>query len=425
MWESETFRKRFLASYGVKAEIEPSITSDEKELFEVLIPLVQEDQVDQAITLLNEYMASAEEVSAALDFTLGNLHFQENHLDEAANAYATAIRKFPTFSRAYENMGRIAVMKGNFEESRSYLIQALELGGPQSGIYGLLGFSYLNLEKPSSSLVAYDAASLLDPSNKDWQLGRAQALVQSQRNEEAIPLLKELVNEDLSNRNLILSISNAYLDMGEYLKSAAYLELLNRSGLANSSSLLLLGDIYMNEGLYGLALPVYKQAMDTEGDRLSRSSAMRVAKVYVERQLVPEAKSVIALIEGNYPDPDSSAVLELLNLKSRIALYEGDAPEARNLLEQIIKEDPMNGDALMTLATLFQDEGDIESAEFYYVRGQAVSSVRFRAFLQHGRMLVGAQRYAEAANLLSRAYDLNPSDNLEKYLEAVKSVASR
>jgi len=425
-WQNETFRKRFLGTYGVKSEIEPSITQAEKELFEVLIPLVQQDQIPQAVTALRDYMNKNAEYSAALDFTLGNLYFQENQLKEGAAAYQAAVKKFPTFSRAYENLGRIAVMSGDYETARQYLVQALELGGPKSDLYGLLGYSYLNLEKPSSALVAYDSASLLDPASKDWQLGRAQALVQSQRYDEAIPLLKELVNEDVTARNLVLSISNAYLDKGEYLMSALYLELLNRSGNANNSSLLLLGDIYMNENLPALALPVYKQAMASASDRLPLTSAMRVARIYVERGLNDSAQSVVADVERIYAgDLSESNRIELLNLKSRMSLAQGKTDEAREYLQEIIDVEPMNGDALVTLANLYWQLNDYASAQHYFTRARDVASVKFKALLDNGRMLVEQSEYREAAKLLASAYDLNPSDNLREYLDAVQQIASR
>ena len=40
-WKDPEFINKFMASYGVKSEVEPKINAEEKELFDELIPQIQ------------------------------------------------------------------------------------------------------------------------------------------------------------------------------------------------------------------------------------------------------------------------------------------------------------------------------------------------------------------------------------------------
>ncbi|MFL2909608.1 MAG: hypothetical protein ACJZ70_03615 [Limisphaerales bacterium] len=72
-WSSPEFVNKFMATYGVKSEVEPNINAEEKELFDKLIPVIKQGP-DKAISMLISKIEA--ESSAALDFTLGNLYAQ-------------------------------------------------------------------------------------------------------------------------------------------------------------------------------------------------------------------------------------------------------------------------------------------------------------------------------------------------------------
>ena len=87
-WNNKGFIDRFMATYGVKSEVEPKISADENDLFKELIPLIQSSP-NQAIVKLTE--AITPESSAALEFTLGNLYVQSNNYPQAVVQYLSLI----------------------------------------------------------------------------------------------------------------------------------------------------------------------------------------------------------------------------------------------------------------------------------------------------------------------------------------------
>ncbi|HRU94877.1 MAG TPA: hypothetical protein P5195_06600, partial [Anaerolineae bacterium] len=101
-WKDPAFQKAFMGSYGIRAEIEPRVTVVEKEVMDKVMKLMAEDGgSDKAAALLEKNLKPT--TSAVFDFTLANLHFQEDRLTNALSCYQRAVEKFPSFQRAYKN----------------------------------------------------------------------------------------------------------------------------------------------------------------------------------------------------------------------------------------------------------------------------------------------------------------------------------
>ena len=121
-WSDPEFIKKFTYSYTPNTATEPSITSEEKELFEILIPLIRSD-VNAAITTLRASILP--ESSPALDFTLGNLYFETGDFQGAIRQYLTAVQKLPNFERAYSLLGKVHVRIGEMKKAVPYLVKTI------------------------------------------------------------------------------------------------------------------------------------------------------------------------------------------------------------------------------------------------------------------------------------------------------------
>ncbi|MED5381783.1 MAG: tetratricopeptide repeat protein, partial [Verrucomicrobiota bacterium] len=121
-WNDPEFINKFMASYGVKSEVEPKITAEEKELFDELIPQIQADPRQAILTLIE---AITPESSAALDFTLANLYVQSNDYPKAVVHYRLAIKKLPDFQRAHMNLGVVLIQLNRHTEAQKELVRTL------------------------------------------------------------------------------------------------------------------------------------------------------------------------------------------------------------------------------------------------------------------------------------------------------------
>ena len=166
-WGNPEFKKRFLGSYGFDMEINPKITSEEAELLETVAEFMNTDP-SESIRLLEE--ALTPETSAAIIYTIGSLYLQEGELDKAIEHYRRAIERFPNFFRAYQNIGYALVQKGDYVEAKPMLVEAIEIGGGNGTLYGLLGYCFLNTGDASFALDSYRQALLFQPESNDWLL---------------------------------------------------------------------------------------------------------------------------------------------------------------------------------------------------------------------------------------------------------------
>lgn len=421
LWNSESFKTEFTQSYIAATDIEPRVTIVEREELEEVLDLISSDEMDKAAKKLEK--SRGEAASAVFDFTLANIYFQQEDYDKAVLAYKTAVNKYPKFRRAWRNLGMIYVRQGEFEKAVPALTKVIELGGGDSLTYGLLGFSYSSVENNLAAESAYRQAVLLDPVTMDWKMGLARALFKQERYSEAASLCAALIEKEPERADLWLLQANAFVGQGKSLKAAENYELVDTLGASTVDSLNMLGDIYVNESLFEMAVNAYIRAMEKNPDR-NAERAIRASKVLVTRGALEETKVLIKRIKemhgAHLGQVDKK---DLLKLQARIAVAEGQGEDEVKILEEIVAFDPLDGEALILLGQHAARANDPEKAVFYYERAESLEKYEADAKVRHAQLLVGQGKYNDALPMLRRAQELNPRDDIQKYLDQVERVA--
>jgi tetratricopeptide (TPR) repeat protein len=420
-WSNPEFVQRFLGTYGFNTDLNPSISREERTLFEEVQPLIASNP-RAAVQRLRA--AIKPDSSAALDQVLGNLLYQDNDLAGAAAAYREAIRKFPNFYRAYQNLGRVLVTQGDYAAALPIITKAIELGGGDGSLYGLLGYSYMNLGRNATALDAYRQAILLQPDSLDWRKGKLSCLLQLGRYDEAIGLLYEFIEREPGNPEFWQWQANAFMSAERYDLAAANLEVLRLLGAATPASLLLLGDLYVNKDLPSLAVPLYEEALAT--GRLNSRQAFRAAEALLSRGELEAGARFLAGFErlaGGSLSPEDR--LALLNHQARIALQTGDDTAAQNLLQGIIDADPLNGRALLTLSDLHLRSGDTAAAAFHAEQAAKLDAHRADALVRLARIEVQNRNYRRAAQHLRAVQEIRPQPYIAEFLGRVEQAAAR
>jgi tetratricopeptide (TPR) repeat protein len=430
VWTNPDFVDRFLGTYGVRVEAEPKISEAEAELFGELIGLIQNNQMPLAIDRLRTYIqqnTTAESYpSPALQFTLANMLLQEGQLQQAIGYYKTAIQQYPSFLRAYKNLGLAYIQQGNFEEAAPMITKAIELGDAAGDTFGLLGYCYLNLGQSGPALEAYRQATLLNPNNKEWFVGKAEALMRSDNYGEAIAAFEHLLVFDGEKPAYLTSIANAHIALGEPMEAAYILEILYREGEADVPILSLLGDIYLNALMPSLAIRPYLSTFEAQGS-VSPALVVRTTKAFLQRGYYAETQSYLDRAEA-YLDSDKlsdKVTTDLLNLRAELALGQGNNEKAAEILEQVIAVDPTNGNALLLLGNFNFADGNLEEAEFYYERAAKINNSAVDALIQSARLNVQLRDYAKAIRRLRDAQAIEYQQNVQNFLDAVQDVYDR
>jgi len=419
-WQDPTFRKEFLGSYGTQAEVEPRVTAVEREQMEKILPLLGTDP-QAAIAELEKILKP--ESSAVFDFTLGNLYFQQDDSEAAARHYQAALAKFPSFRRAHKNLGLIQVRSGQFAEAIRSLSRVIELGGGDGLAYGLLGYAYGATQQDTSAESAYRNAVMLQRDVVDWKLGLTQSVFRQQKYEEAVTLCGELLARFPDRTDYWLLQANALIGLKQPLRAAENFEMVQRMGKATVRSQQTLGDIYVNEGLWELATRAYGLALDLDPQQPS-SGPMRWVEILAQRGALQQAGALLARVTETYEGRlDEAERVKLLKLQARLSVAGDGESDSVGILEEIVALDPLDGEALILLGQHYAGSDDEERAIFYYERAASLDGYEADAKTRQAQLLVGQARYAEAVPLLKRAQEINPRDDVARYLEQVERIA--
>lgn len=420
LWSNDAFVKEFIGSYGFLAGYEPPISDEEKEALRNLVDLIKV-QPKAAIRQLEPQITR--DSSAAFDFILANLYFQDGNLVKAERYYDNAVTKHPDFRRAYKNLGLVQVQKGDFSKAIKTITKAMELGEVDGRAYGLLGYGYLTEERYYPAEAAYRQAIILQPDNRDWRVGLAQCLLQTERYADAVALFDTLIKENPDNTDFWLLQSNAYLGKGDSLAAAKNIEIVRRIDGADLSTLTLLGDIYMNNDNADLALEAYLAAADVATAKDAKS-LVRAADLLTRTGNYEQASVIIEKSRQTLEDNLSNEQeLQLLNFEAKIARSEGDDEAAVKLLTEIVKRDGLNGDAIIELANYYADTGDMAKATNRYEQAEKIAAFEREALVAHAQALVRDGNYKKALPLLRRALQLKSDGNLKDYADRVERAA--
>ena len=417
----DLFERRFAESYAAETDIEPKLLDPERKGMLEVLKLIQADKMAEAAAMLQKMRTDAS--SAVLDFTLGNIAFQKEDFSTAIEEYGKSVQKFPRFRRAWRNLSLIHVRNGDLEKALPALTKVVELGGADSTTYGLMGFAYSNLDKPIAAESAYRMAILLDPATRDWKLGLAKAFFKQKRFADAAALTAELIKETPDAADLWLLQANAFVGLGQSMKAAQNYEIVDRLGKTTVDSLNMLGDIYVNEGLYDIAVTCYERAM-LKTPRGAAERPIRAAKVLVGRGASADAEGLISQIERIYgAELKEAERKDLLKMKARMAVTRGAGEDEARILEEIVAIDPLDGEALILLGQYHGRVGDSAKAVFLYERAAKLERFEADAKVRHAQLLVGQGKYADALPLLRSAQQVKPRENIQQYMEQVERVA--
>ncbi len=421
IWNDPTFQKQFVAGYGINADIEPRLLPDEVAVLEKVRPLMADD-LAAAESLLKKNLKP--ETSAIFDFTLGGIYFQQDQMKQALEHYQVAVKKFPSFRRAWRNLGLIYVKEGEYPKAIEAFTKMIELGGGDAYSYGLLGFAYAAKQDYQAAEAAYRNALLLQPNNVEWRLGLTRCVFRQQKYEDAVTLLEELITRYPEKSDFWLLQAQAYLGMKQPLKAAENLEAIDYLGKSTVDSLYTLGDIYLNENLLDLAARVYIRAADLNSQQpLSR--LLQSAEIFSYKGALLQAQHIVShLKEIKGKAIEATDQRRLLKLEARLSMSDGvGVKETAQILEEIIKLDPLDGEALILLGQYYSQREEADRAIFYFERAQNIEGFEVKAKLRHAQVLMTLGRYGEALPLLRRAQEVKPNDDMARYIEQVERLA--
>lgn len=421
IWNDPSFQKSFIGGYGIDADIEPRMTRQEVAFLEKIRPLMESD-LPQAEERLIKVITP--ECSATLDFTLGGIRFQQDRFVEAMENYQTAVKKFPSFRRAWRNIGLISVRNGDNPAAIKAFTRMIELGGADAYSYGLLAFCHAGKQDFQPAEAAYRNALLLQPDNLEWRLGLTRCVFRQNKFEDAASLLDVLITENPNNGDFWMLQAHTFLGLKQPLKAAHNLEAMDVLGKSSVDTLFTLGDIYLTENLLVPAQNAYQRGVERDAAQPC-ARAIRSAELLSTRGGVVQARALLAVVKDQLSLTMSEVDRRrVLKLDARLSMANGAASEdSVRVLEEIVKLDPLDGEALMLLGQQAVQAREPDRALLYFERAASIESLEATARLRAAQTLVSMGRFQDAIPLLRRVQEIKPREDIARYLEQVERIA--
>jgi tetratricopeptide (TPR) repeat protein len=421
LWNDPDFTRRLVGGYGFLSEAEPKLSGEELQFYtNKIVPLLQGDRRKEAIPLL-DVRVKQPGANAQFDFLLGTIQFENEDLTNAVKNFENALAKAKDFRRAQRSLGLALARSERYEEAIKPLVRTISLGGGDGGVYGVLGFCYLNQNRFASAEGAYKQALVFEPEKKDFKLALVRCAVGSGNYDYALALLDEVLQQYPAQENLWTLQANIYIKKDQPTNAVIGFEMARRLGKATADQLFTLGDIYMTQEARELALEVYLEAIEKDGGQ-KIAKALRPAQILVSRSAWDEARKLFAKIRASSGLAGSDE-LKLLKLESKVMLATGESEKAIQTLEEIVGKNPLDGEALLLAGDYYARHEQPEKAQFKFDAASKLEGFEADGYLKGAQLLVQSQKYPQAVEMLRKAQKAKPRDNVQRYLEKVEQLA--
>ncbi len=406
-------------SYGFLKDREPEMTETEYALYEKVIPMISA-QPEFALKLL-EGMVGEADSSAAFEFVLGNVYFEQKRYDDAETHFKAATTKFATFVRAWDNLGVLYFTTERYAEAVPCFTKAIILGEAEPRLFGLLGYCLLKSDNPLAAEAAYLQAFALDPKNSDWIEGLLNTYLGSQQYARAETLLRQLVRLKPKESRFWLLLGNVLLTQEHKLDAIATLEAALSLQVLPSEGMMMLGDLYAEQKLYADAVRTY-QALTAKDAELGVERMVRFATAltgtadYDRAGQVLDAAAKVATGEQQVP---------VLQARAGIHLAREEWTEAQPLLEDIVSRDPLNGRALLDLGRTEEKLGHDSQAIFNFENAARIPENTYSACLYLANLEVRLQHFDEAIAYIDKALAVDKTSALQEFRARVTAMQTK
>ncbi|WP_018969578.1 tetratricopeptide repeat protein [Rubritalea marina] len=424
-WKSAEFVKAFNGSYRTNARIEPYITSEEK----VVLQQVQSQMAKGARTAAIQTIQASplSNGSAALQFNLASLYFEEGDFEQARAAYQHALKRYPSFRRAHKNLGLTLMRLDQQALAMQSLLKAVELGDMSASTLGVLGYCHLEAENYGSAFQAYQLAQLTEPNNISWKAGVAQCLMAMDKLSEGLAMIEEVYKEAPQELGYAQLYVHALLEDEQHAKAIAMLELLLRQERLSLADRSLLAQLYAGEGDFRMAKPHIAAVLENfQSSEAKTQAADAHALLQVIGAVVVLGEWQYALdaldhVAGRFDALAESQGQQMTRYRA-FCMAQLGMPEALPLLDGLLKSKPLDGELILLTAKLQVSLGHAAAAEVLYERAEQLESSRYHALLSHGGLLVQQKRYKRALGKYEAAQAMKATEEQAKYIDELRRV---
>jgi len=401
-------------------EREPEMTAEEYALYERVVDMIASSP-EFALRMLEAMMDEKEPPSPAFEFILGNVYYGADELEPAEKYFRSAVTRYPTFLRAWVNLGILYYTADRFREAVDCFSKAVVLGDREPATFGLLGFCLEKEGRTVPAEMAYMQALSGDPANTDWMEGLLRIYIQGRQFGRAESLVTDLVAARPSESRYWLTHAHVLISQGRKVDAMVVLETAHGTGAAGPDELILLGDLFAEQQLVAEALAAYGKVRESARER-GEAKLLQAARLFLDSERLDEADQAL---ESIGPDPSPGGYIAAQLLRAEVLMARRLWADARARIEPVLAVEPMNGPALIALGRTHAGEQDLPRAAFAFEAAYRVPATTYRASLELAAIELRNRHYSRAVEYLEKALSIQKSDTVENHLARVRALLSR
>ena len=409
---------------GYELGIKPVLNDDERQYNPVISKMLKAKKYQ---TLLDELTkkVTVEQASAAMAYLVGQLALQQQKYEMAERYFQQAIKQQSGYGKAHHGLGLAQLKLSLYGKANENLSKALQLGIIEPQLYSYLGYGYVQANNFHSAVVAYQQAKLFNPNDKQLNQALLYAYSQAGQSEAALSLLTQMLTEQPSESSLWLHRANALLQRKNYPLVIASLETALRLGEKGLDNIALTAQLQMQYGSVERAIKLYHQVWQQHSNP---QLVLDAVKYLVSIRQLKAAESLLTKIIS-VQSVNSQQKSQLSYLSGKISQQKGEFISAEKAFEQALKDNSVNGYALLAAAQVKRSLGKSHQAQMLLLRASSLDEVKLSALTEHADLMMSLGRYAKALDFLQQALAHAPHessifDNVQTLQRLVNQIES-
>lgn len=319
--------------------------------------LTRDGDWTEAIQLCRETLSRAGG-AGRLWLALAEALRRAGELDRADEALAEAVRHLPGNPDVHNRLGILRKTQGRLHEAVACYRQALEAAPGRPGIHNNLGLALLADDAHRDALAAFDEALRLRPGWTEALVNRAAALARLGRPADAEATARRAVEAAPDNPAALAAMA-ALLSGGREPERLQEAERLARRALARDHTLAgahdTLGIVLMKSGHREAAIEAGRAAVSMAPETPAHAEHLADHLARLER--LEEASTVLETALGHCPG--NTVLQRQLGI---VRLCQGKTPEALELFDHRLRQDPQDQRAIAHKAVALERLGRVPAA---------------------------------------------------------------
>lgn len=407
------------ASYNFKKNEEPELSPDEYALYEKIVGMLSLNR-EFAMKLLEPMTAGKTDASPAFLFVLGNVYFTGGQPEVAEGYYRRAIESLPSYTRAWANLGNLLFSQERYQEAIDCFTKVTATGERDVQTLSLLAYCMDRTGRRIGAEMNYVQALGLDPDHIDSLRGLMSLSLDTGQYARAEELLKQLIRLNPNDRQNWGTYGSLLISQGRQLEAIGLLESAAALDLVDSASLVLLCDLYIEQGFQPEATRTFARLRD-EDPALAATRHLHYVRGLTSENKLDAAERELAAVASGVP---AEKRLDLWQAEAELRVAQERLPEARVAYEKILQLEPFRGEALIGLGAVLKALDESVAADSIFDRAAQIPEFAYRAYIEMAESALQHRLYSRALTLLERASAIRKSPALESHITKVRLIVS-